>query len=85
MVGTNHDPSDAIHLWISFSVLLPPQISPGILNSTPRQVNWGKKIESSGTELSAIRLTNTLQRLSLAAVDKESPKGPDVLNLEVPA
>jgi hypothetical protein len=40
VVGTNSDPSDEIHLWIIISFfLLTPQVTPGTLSSTPRQVS----------------------------------------------
>jgi hypothetical protein len=56
VVGTNFDPSDAIHLWIPFffSFCL-PKVTPGTLNSTPRQVS---RVKSPNlVELLIFRLT----------------------------
>jgi len=57
VVGTNSDPSDAIHMDIISFFLLPPQVAPGTLRSTPRQISRVKSSPPGGIELFTFRLT----------------------------
>jgi hypothetical protein len=67
----------AIIYGYHFFFLLPPQVTPEPLDSTPRQVSRAKnsKLVRSNSRRFAGR--DTPQRLGLAA-DMESPKGPEV-------
>jgi hypothetical protein len=67
-----------IHRYCQLS-LVPSQVTPGTINSTARQVS---RVTSSTLVRSSSRplaWRNTHQRLGLAAADKLSPKGPEVM------
>jgi hypothetical protein len=73
VVGTNSDPSDEIHLWIIISFfLLPPQVTPGTLSSTPRQVS---RVKSSTPEESTFRLKKHTPALGSSGGRHRIPEG----------
>jgi len=76
LVGTSSDPSDAIHIIdINSFFLLPPQVAPDTLLSTPRQISRVKSSPLLGIELFTFRLTRHTSVLGSSGGRYRIPKG----------
>jgi hypothetical protein len=66
---------NAMHLWTSFFFLLPPQLTPGTVDSTLRHVSRVKSSTPGGIEISTFRLTRHTPALGSSGGRHRIPEG----------